>query len=85
MGIQDGCDQVGFDSRNPINTISTPQQDWDISGPQVTPDTLGPVIAILSWVFLDMWDVKYRSQVVAGEAASDLSAIALSRTNNRYS
>ena len=60
-------------------------KDWDISGPQVTPDTLGPVIAILSWVFLDMWDVKYRSQVVAGEAASDLSAIALSRTNNRYS
>ena len=60
-------------------------KDWDISGPQVTPDTLGQVIAILSWVFLDMWDVKYRSQVVAGEAASDLSAIALSRTNNRYS
>ena len=60
-------------------------KDWDISGPQVTPDTLGPVIAILSWVFLDMWDVKYRSQVVAGKAASDLSAIALSRTNNRYS
>jgi hypothetical protein len=44
---------------------------WDISGSLVTPDTLGPVIAVLSWVFLDMWDVKCRSQV-AGEAASEV-------------
>ena len=43
-------------------------KDWDISGSQVTPNTLGPVIAVLSWVFLDMWDVKCRSQV-EGEAA----------------
>ena len=33
----------------------------DITGSLVTPDTLGPVIAILSWVFFDMWDVKSRS------------------------
>ena len=36
-------------------------KDWDIAISLVTPDTLGPVIAILSWVFFDMWDVKSRS------------------------
>ena len=36
-------------------------REWDITGSLVTPDTLGPVIAILSWVFFDMWDVKSRS------------------------
>jgi hypothetical protein len=46
-------------------------KEWDISGSQVTPDTLGPVIDVLSWVFLDMWDVECRSQV-AGSAASEV-------------
>lgn len=31
---------------------------WDIAVSLVTPDALGPVIAILSWVFLDIRDVK---------------------------
>jgi hypothetical protein len=53
-------------------------KDWDISGSQVTPDTLGPVIAVLSWVFLDMWDVKCRSQV-AGEVASEVLLHSLER------
>jgi hypothetical protein len=48
-------------------------KDWDISGSQMTPDTLGPV-AVSSWVFLDMRGVKCRSQVAR-------SVIALSRTN----
>jgi len=53
-------------------------KDWDISGSQVTPDTLGPVIAVLSWVFLDMWDVKCRGQV-ADEAASEVLLHSLER------
>jgi hypothetical protein len=51
---------------------------WDISGSQVTPDTLGPVIAVLIEVFLDMWDVKCRSQV-AGEVASEVLLHSLER------
>jgi hypothetical protein len=72
VGIQDGCDQVGFDSRNPTNTISTPRPEGlrhlSFSGDS---GYLGPVVAVLSWVFLDMWDVKCRSQV-AGKAASEV-------------
>jgi hypothetical protein len=33
-------------------------KDWDISVSRVTPATLGPVMAVLSWVFLDVSDVK---------------------------
>lgn len=53
-------------------------KNWDISVSQVTPDTLGPVMAVLNWVFLDMRHVKSRRWQI-GPSASELLPQSLER------
>jgi len=43
-----------------------------IADSQVNSATLGPVLAILNWVFLDMWDVKSRRFEMADNAVSEV-------------
>ena len=47
-------------------------KDWDITYSQVNPATVGPVLAILNWVFLDMWHVKSRRFGMANNADSEV-------------
>jgi hypothetical protein len=72
--------RFGFDSWNLINAISTPRPEG-LGLISVSQVTLGPVKVILSWVFLDMWDVKSKCQV-AGKAASEVLLRSLSLSNS---
>jgi len=54
-------------------------EDWNVAVSQVTPATLGPVLAILNWVFLDMLDVKSRRSKMADNAVSELLPRSLER------
>ena len=47
-------------------------KDWDIANSQVNSSTLSPVLAILNWVFLDMWRVKSRRFEMADDAVSEV-------------
>ena len=47
-------------------------KDWDISVSRVTPATLGPVMAVLSWMFLDMWSVNSRRRQMDSTDASEV-------------
>ena len=54
-------------------------KDWDIDVSEVTSATLDPVLAVLNWVFLDMWDVRARRFNLAYSIASEALPHSLGR------
>lgn len=60
-----------------------PLKDWDISGSQVSQYTLDPVMDILRWLFIDLEDIKSRSDDVEFDLPSEVLPHTLERVSRQ--
>ena len=79
--------KLGFDANEwsfipempPTPSLCHCLKDWDISGSQVSQYTLDPVMDILRWVFMDLEDIKSRSDDVEFDIPSEVLPHTLER------
>jgi len=83
--------KLGFDARElylvpkipPTPSLCHCLKDWDISGSQVSQYTLDPVMDILRWLFIDLEDIKSRSDDVEFDLPSEVLPHTLERVSRQ--